>query len=324
MTEVTKFSINSRGELSTKEKLDYDEAPHSYSVEIRISDGRSSDSAVVQVSVTDVNDNSPTFTSTSISGSVPEDAAVGSSVATVAATDKDSGFNKELRYSLSGGGGRFSVHPVSGTVTVAAGLDRETEAEYELLLVAEDQGRPVRSSTASLLLRLSDVNDNPPRFSEEQYQIQVSELEPVGTRLSTFSAADPDEGANGNVTYSIFHQSPPSDPPVFELDSSSGALGLAGLLDYSRVKEYRLWIQASDGGRPSLVGNCSVVVKVKDENNNPPEFSRESYDVAVFENLASGASILSLELTDRDEVSSLSSLPHLPALLGLFDVRIQT
>lgn len=304
-TEADKFVISDSGEFSTRVKLDYDEAPHNYSVGISISDGVNSNTAVVEVQVTDVNDNSPVFASGSVTMAVAEDAEVGSNVTAVPAKDKDSGFNQEIRYSLRGGEGRFSVDPVSGMVSVAGALDRETKAEYDLLLVAEDQGRPSRSATASLLVQVSDVNDNVPEFSEAEYRADVFETETVGASLLTLSAADPDEEANGRVTFSIFQQSPSSGPPVFELDSSSGVLRLARPLDYSEVKVYRLQVQASDGGAPSLVGNSSVVVTVKDVNNNPPEFSKEIYNVAVPENLASGALVLTLEVTDRDEVSHI-------------------
>lgn len=300
-TEGDKFAISSTGELTTKVELDYDDAPHNYSVEISITDGINTDNAVVEVQVTDINDNSPVFASSSVTKSVPEDADVGSNVTEVPATDKDSGFNKEIRYSLRGGLGRFHIDPVSGMVSVAAALDRETQAEYDLLVVAEDQGRPARSATATLLVQVSDINDNIPKFSEAEYQVEVLETEAVGTNLFNLSATDPDEGANGRVTYSIFQQSPSSEPAVFELDSSSGTLQLVQPLDYSKVKVYTLTVQASDGGTPSLVGSGSVVVKVKDVNNNPPEFSKESYEVAVSENLPSGASILTLEVTDKDE-----------------------
>ncbi|KAG7235236.1 hypothetical protein INR49_003079 [Caranx melampygus] len=246
-TEADKFDLSSDGELTTKVKLDYDEAPRNYSVDISISGGGSRDTAVVKVQVIDVNDNSPVFASGSITKSVPEDAEVGTNVTDVPATDKDSGFNKEIRYSLRGGEGKFALDPVSGMVSVAGALDRETKSEYSLLVVAEDQG------------------------------------------------------PNGRVSYSIFQQNPSSDPAVFELDSTSGALRLVQPLDYSKVKEYQLKVQASDGGTPPLVGNSSVVVRVKDVNNNPPVFSKRSYDVAVSENLASGASILTLEVTDKDE-----------------------
>lgn len=300
-----KFAISSTGEITTKVKLDCDEAPQNYSVGIDITDGTNTDSAVVEIRVTDINDNSPVFPSSSITKSVLEDAEEGFNVTTVSATDKDSGFNKEIRYSLRGEGA-FSIDPVSGAISVAGALDRETKAEYSLLVVAEDQGRPSRSATATLMVQVSDVNDNVPKFSEVEYEVEVLESESVGTSLLTLSALDPDEDANGQVTYSIFQQSPSSEPAVFELGSSSGVLQLAQPLDYSEVKVYILKVHASDGGTPSLVGNGSVVVKVKDVNNNPPKFSQESYNVKVSENLASGASILTLEVTDKDEVSSVS------------------
>ncbi|XP_067355538.1 protocadherin Fat 4 isoform X4 [Channa argus] len=300
-TEGDKFTISSSGELKTKVKLDFDEAPHNYTVEISISDGVSRDNAVVEVQVTDVNDNSPVFASDSVTKSVPEDTEVGSNVSVVPATDKDSSFNKEIRYSLRGGEGRFTIDPVSGMVSVAGALDRETKADYDLLVVAEDQGRPTRSATAALLVQVSDVNDNVPKFSKAKYEVEVLESELVGTSLLTLSAVDPDDGTNGTIIYSIVQQSPSSEPAVFQLNSSSGVLLLAQPLDYSEVKVYNLKVQATDGGTPSLVGNSSVMVKVKDLNNNPPEFSKKSYDVAVPENLASGASVLTLEVSDKDE-----------------------
>ncbi|XP_047434007.1 cadherin-23-like [Mugil cephalus] len=300
-TEADKFAISPTGELTSTVKLDYDNGPHNYSVQISITDGVVSDNAVVEVQVIDVNDNSPVFTPSSFNQSVPENAVKGFNVTAVTATDKDSGFNKEIRYFLIGGEGRFSIDRVSGMVSVAAALDRETKAEYNMLVVAEDQGRPVSSATATLVVPVSDINDNVPSFSDAEYQIEVSETELVNTIFFTLSAVDPDEGPNGRVSYSIVQQSPSSDPAVFELDSSSGTLRLVQPLDYSEVKVYTLTVQASDGGTPSLVGTSSVVVTVMDVNNNPPEFSKANYDVSVSENLSSGASILTVEVTDRDE-----------------------
>uniref|UniRef100_A0A087XD96 Cadherin domain-containing protein n=1 Tax=Poecilia formosa TaxID=48698 RepID=A0A087XD96_POEFO len=320
-TEADKFSISNTGEVTTTVKLDHDDGPHNYSVGISISDGVTTDTAVVEVQVTDINDNSPVFASSSVSKSVPEDTEVGSNITEVAATDKDSGFNQEIRYSLRGGDGRFFIDPVSGMVSLAAALDRETTAAYELLVVAEDQGRPARSATATLAIQVTDVNDNTPRFSQPEYQVEVSETEAVGTSLLTLSAEDPDEGANGRVTYSISEQSPSSEPAVFQLDASSGILSLVQPLNYSEVKEFTLSVQASDGGSPSLVGNGSVVVKVKDVNNNPPKFSKERYDVAISENLASGASILTLEVTDVDEVGFSNG--HFVYTSDTFDINNQ-
>lgn len=305
-TEGDKFEISNSGEFTTKVKLDHDEGPQNYSVEITITDGTTSDSAVVEVQVTDINDNSPVFASSSVTKSVLEDAEVGFNVTAVPATDKDSGFNKEIRYSLRGGEGSFSIDPVSGMVSLAGALDRETKAEYSLLVVAEDQGRPARSATATLTVQVSDINDNAPKFSVAEYQVEILETESVGASLLTLSALDPDESVNGIVTYSIFQQSPSSDPAVFDLESSTGILRLAQPLDYSEANMYTLKVQATDGGTPFLNGNGSVVVKIKDVNNNPPEFSKEINHILIYENLPGGASILVLEVTDKDEVSYMT------------------
>ena len=113
-------------------------------MEISISGATTTATAVVEVQVTDINDNSPVFASDSTTKTVPEDEEVGSNVTVVSATDKDSSFNKEIRYSLRGGEGRFTIDPVSGMVSVAGELDRETKAEYNLQVVAKDRGRPAR------------------------------------------------------------------------------------------------------------------------------------------------------------------------------------
>uniref|UniRef100_A0A3B3D6M1 Cadherin domain-containing protein n=1 Tax=Oryzias melastigma TaxID=30732 RepID=A0A3B3D6M1_ORYME len=187
-------------------------------------------------------------------------------------------------------------------VSLVGGLDREITAQYSVLVLAEDQGHPVKSATATLTIQVSDINDNTPKFSQDAYRVEVLETEAVDFTLLTLSAEDPDEGVNGIISYSISEQSPSSDPATFALDATSGVLRLVQPLDYSEVKEYTLKIQASDGGTPSMVGSASVVVVVKDVNNKPPEFNQEMYEVSVYENLASGASILLLEVTDRDEV----------------------
>ncbi|XP_010887588.2 protocadherin Fat 4 [Esox lucius] len=300
LTDADKFAIDSKGIFTSKIKLDY-ETQSNYSVRISISDSTSSDEATVAIQVVDINDNSPVFAASSLTHPVPEDTAVGANITAVSATDADDGFNGELRYALQGGEGQFAIDPRTGMVLLAGRLDRETKAEFLLEVVAQDQGRPARSATATLTIQVSDVNDNAPVFSETEYVVEVLETESLGKTLITLAAVDPDQGTNGAVTFSITHQDPPSIPAAFELNSSTGALSLAQVLDYGSVKVYQLMVQAADGGSPSLFGNGSVLVRVKDVNNNPPQFSMECYDISVSENLASGATIETLNVTDKDE-----------------------
>ena len=153
---------------------------------------------------------------------------------------------------------------------------------------------------------MSDVNDNSPRFTKSEYQVEVLETASTGTALVNLTAVDEDEGLNGRISYSIVAQDPPSTPAVFELDSSTGVLQLAQGLDYESVMGYSLTVKAEDGGTPPLEGLTTVVVRVKDVNENPPRFSQESYDVAVSENLPGGSSIVTMEVTDMDEVIEMT------------------
>jgi len=307
VNEINKFAISPDGIFTSTISLDYDEAPHNYSVSISISDGVSTAYAVVEVQVTDVNDNSPHFADSSITKLVPENIDVGDNVTVVLATDKDHGFNGDIRYSMEGGKGKFSIDPKSGMVRVVGPLDRESDPEFSLLVVAQDQGRPAKSSSVPLQVQVTDINDNVPEFPKAEFSVDVSENASVGTVLLTLTAVDPDEGPNGEVTYSIRLLNPSTPTVEFEMDSVTGALSLAQTLDYSVAKMYKVLVEAADGGTPTLVGNSTVVITVKDVNNNHPQFSHERYDVAVLENLPSGASLLTLDVSDKDEVRNLCS-----------------
>ncbi|XP_051751356.1 protocadherin Fat 4-like isoform X3 [Ctenopharyngodon idella] len=300
-TEADKFSINQdTGVLSTKVKLDFEEES-SYTVQLSISDGTNRDEASVLVEVLDINDNSPVFESHPASVSVPEDHTVGDDVTSITATDADAGFNGEVRYTLLGGAGRFNVDQETGVITLAAPLDRETQDVYQLVITAQDQGRPSHSTTTTLDISVTDINDNAPIFSRQQYEITVSEHVEVGRAVVDVMATDKDNGANAIVTYHIVKQEPSSTSPVFIIDAESGSISLAEKLDYGKAKRYTLEVEGQDGGTPVLTGSATVTVWVEDMNDKAPVFSKVQYDVSVYENLAGGTALVSLEVTDEDE-----------------------
>lgn len=275
----------------------------SYTVHLSITDGTNRDEASVQVDVLDINDNSPTFLPNPTTVTIPEDLAVGDNVTSVQATDADSDLNGEVRYALLGGAGRFRIDEETGVITVAAPLDREDQDEYKLEITARDQGHPSRSTTTTLDVSVTDINDNSPIFSKQQYEVTVSEDATVGTDVLNVTAVDKDEGSNAVVTYHIVRQDPPSTPPVFSVDAMTGSINLADKLDYGKAKRFTLQVEGRDGGSPALTGSAVVVVWVEDVNDKAPEFSMKQYNVAVFENLPSGGALVSLEVTDEDEVS---------------------
>ncbi|XP_049325191.1 cadherin-23 isoform X4 [Astyanax mexicanus] len=300
-TEADKFSIDQvTGMLSTKVKLDY-ETQKNYTVQVSLTDGTNLDEALIYVEVLDINDNSPVFDPIPSSIEIPEDAAIGDNVTTVLATDADSGLNGEVRYSLEGSAGMFSVNPDTGLITVAAKLDRETQDKYSFRAVAQDQGRPTLSGEASLVVTITDVNDNAPIFTKQQYETFIKENATIGTDVTSVSATDKDEGLNAVVLYYITKQEPPSSPEIFTINATSGSISLAQELDYSKVKRYTLEVEGRDHGSPSLTGTAVVEVWVEDVNNNPPKFSQDLYNVAVYENIDPGSALVSLEVTDEDE-----------------------
>uniref|UniRef100_A0A671QD99 Cadherin domain-containing protein n=1 Tax=Sinocyclocheilus anshuiensis TaxID=1608454 RepID=A0A671QD99_9TELE len=272
-----KFSINQdTGVLSTKVKLDFEETS-SYTVQVSISDGTNRDEASVLVEVLDINDNSPEFEIHPATVPVPEDYTVGDDVTSVTATDADLGFNGEVRYTILGGVGRFSVDQETGVITLAAPLDRETQDEYRLVIT--------------------------------QYETTVSEHAEVGTNVIDILATDKDDGENAIVTYHIVKQEPSSTPYVFTIDEESGSISLAGKLDYGKAKRYTLEVEGRDGGNPVLNGSTSVTVSIEDVNDKAPVFSKDQYDVSVYENLAGGTALDSLEVSDEDEVRKVDKPP---------------
>lgn len=324
-TEADKFLVDQlTGMLVTKVKLDY-EAQKNHTVRVSVSDGTNLDEASVHVDVLDINDNSPRFGSSSTAVNIPEDALIGANVTYVQATDADSGLNAEIRYSLEGSAGMFSINSETGLIIVAAPLDRETWDKYDLRVIAQDQGRPTLSATASVVVKVTDVNDNAPIFTTQRYEASVLENATIGMNVIVVNATDKDEGRDGVVTYHIAKQDPPSTPTAFSIDPISGIISVAQKLDYSKAKKYNLEVEGRDGGSPSLTGSATVVVWVEDISDKAPKFSKDQYDVDVYENIAPGSPLVSLEVTDEDEVRIQEVMESegmlKPPQAGRFDFR---
>ncbi|KAM6084893.1 protocadherin Fat 4-like [Theristicus caerulescens] len=299
LTESATFDIDVNGIISTKTKLDY-ESQNNYILNISLSDGNATDYAVVFIKVTDVNDNSPVFGTTSTTITVLENMQAGTSITSVSATDVDQGFNGLVVYTLKGGEGKMDID-TSGLILLEKKLDRETQGFYNLTVIASDQGQPVLSTALNLTVIVDDVNDNPPVFSSSRYEVSVREDEVLGRALLTVSATDLDAGANALVKYRIVSQQPPTSPPVFLVDLTTGQLSLSQQLDYETIKQFEVEVEASDGGQPSLSATTLVVVHVLDVNDNPPEFNQTVYNIFVFENLQKGSPISTFSVTDKDE-----------------------
>ncbi|XP_051925801.1 protocadherin gamma-C5-like isoform X2 [Hippocampus zosterae] len=264
------------GEITLKEKLDY-ETTKSYDIDITAKDKGSPEMeghCRVQVDVTDSNDNPPEIVLTSQPKPVREDAPSGSVVALISARDLDSGQNGNVTLHLKEGSPfvlKTSFSNVYALVTSAA-LDRESVSEYNIEITATDGGFPPLTSKTMIAVSITDVNDNPPAFSQSSYNVYLRENGVAGSILYSVSASDPDAGENAKVSYSIA-DSKVHDASVSSyvyVNSENGSIFSMHSFDYEKVKVFRVRIEAKDQGSPSLSSNATVHVFILDQNDNAP------------------------------------------------------
>ncbi|XP_059061183.1 fat-like cadherin-related tumor suppressor homolog, partial [Achroia grisella] len=271
---------------------------------------RRSASRLLPITVLDVNDNKPRFEKTLASFRVTENALNGTSIFRANATDRDIGDFARISYSLSSTGegeNEFCVERDTGVLSVCAPLDRERRALYELVIRATDGG----GLFAEALVRVTvdDVNDNAPHFGLSAYGARIREDVPVGTLVAVLEAFDPDLGAGGVIAYSLSD----SDETVFTVDSTSGTLRTAKRLDFEERQVYGVTVRATDGGRPALWAEATVIVEVVDvdENAHAPLFADHAVVAgAVREDAARGAVVVTAAAADADPPGRDSRLAY--------------
>ncbi|XP_066515266.1 uncharacterized protein [Hoplias malabaricus] len=264
------------GEITVQGQLDYEENA-AFEIRAQASDrGHSprSTHCKVLVEVTDVNDNAPIISVTSLMSSVKEDSALGMVVALVTVTDKDSGKNGVSKVEISGSA-QFkltSSYKNYYSLVVDGPLDRESTSQYDITITATDEGSPPLSSSTVITVEVSDVNDNAPLFPEPVINVYVKENGPVGAVISTVSALDPDVGENARITYSLLESSRSAAPvsSLVNIDSESGHIHTLQSFNFEEMKTFEFRVQATDSGLPPLSSNVSVQVFVLDENDNSP------------------------------------------------------
>ncbi len=275
MDENEAFYINpATGDIIVKDELDR-ESTGGYALSVTATDhGRPpmSDTADIELTIEDVNDNDPVFKQEIYNARVPEDALVGTSIVTISATDKDIGLNGRVRYTFEGGnsgGGDFVIDPTVGVIRTDRPLDREKISHYELIAYAVDRGTPERSTSVVINIELEDVNDNRPQFESQHIDLYIMENSPIGSTVDTIIAVDPDEGVNAEVEYSIVGG---TDGDLFALQTGSdrhATITTLTELDYESGKtEYEIVVRA---GSKFLFFDASVTIHVVDVNDNMPE-----------------------------------------------------
>ncbi|XP_072134760.1 cadherin EGF LAG seven-pass G-type receptor 2 isoform X3 [Mobula birostris] len=257
------------GAVTTLMDLDYEDQV-SYTLAITAKDNgipQKSDTTYLEILVNDVNDNSPQFLRDHYQGSVYEDVPTFTSVLQISATDRDSGLNGRVFYTFQGGDdgdGDFIIETTSGIVRTLRRLDRENVQVYNLKAFAVDKGIPAMRTPIDIQIVVLDVNDNPPVFEKDEFDIFVDENSPIGLVVSRITATDPDEGTNAQIMYQIVEG---NIPEVFQLDIFSGELTALMDLDYESKSEYIIVVQATSA---PLVSRATVHIRLLDKNDNVP------------------------------------------------------
>ncbi|XP_031465787.1 protocadherin gamma-A5-like, partial [Phasianus colchicus] len=217
----------------------------------------------IEVEITDINDNAPSFKELQVEERMNEMTAPGTRFPLSKAYDPDVGVNSLQSYELSGDE-HFSLSVQAGAdgekrpeLVLAKALDREEAAFHELLLRASDGGEPARTGTARIRVAVLDANDNAPAFSQAVYTVRVPEDVPVGSTLLSVTATDPDDGTNGDVKYSIKIATEMA-LEIFHLETDTGAIRLVTNLDYEKGDSYEILVQAHDGGALSDTAKVSI------------------------------------------------------------------
>ncbi|XP_060109592.1 protocadherin alpha-5-like isoform X7 [Heteronotia binoei] len=277
------FSISSNtGELRVFGKVDFEDV-NLYNLQVVAEDKGNfplSGHCKVHIEVLDVNDNAPEVTVSSLSVPVPENSPPGTVVALISISDRDSGANGQVTCSMQPSGLPFKLTSTFKnyySLVLAEPLDRERVAEYSLVVLAQDQGDPPLSASSSLIVPISDVNDNAPSYAQPSYTVFVKENNLPGAHIFTVSASDPDVAENALVSYWLDEKLWPLSSYI-SVHSESGKLYALQPLDYEEVKLLEFQVRAKDAGLPSLCGNVTVQVFVLDENDNAPSVSAPTED----------------------------------------------
>ncbi|XP_056899776.1 protocadherin gamma-A2-like [Takifugu flavidus] len=277
LDDVSKlFKVNEEnGEVTLIANIDFEKS-RKYQINLLASDhGGLTDSCKLIVDVQDMNDNRPQIDILSRSSSISEDAEKDTVVTMINIEDKDSGENGAVKCFINDNI-PFTLKPSTNNfyrLVTDSELDRERESEYNITVSCSDEGVPSLSSSVTLTLQISDVNDNPPVFERSSYEAYIVENNTPGLSIFTVKARDADWNQNARVSY-ILEDSSVNGVPVssyVSVSADSGVVHAVRSFDYEQIKDFHFLVKAQDGGSPPLSSNVSVKILIQDQNDNPPQ-----------------------------------------------------
>ena len=269
----------------------------------------------VKVKIEDVNDHQPEFPDKQAKILFEENYKKGMKVLIPNAIDRDIGnINSQITYELK----KYKNEPFSLSVSKNVdgtsdlymiqkeSLDREVTENYLVKVIAKDGGSPPKQSVLDVHISVTDVNDNPPVFSQNLYNVTIKNEPSETSSIATLSATDLDSGKNGRVTYHFSKKTSDVAKSHFKLNEQTGQIFLEKKFTLGNMLTYNLFVEATDGGSPSLTAKSMVIVNVVNNQNSPPSIhlkflSASGKDsTSVSEDIEVGSSIAYVKVTDHD------------------------
>ncbi|XP_052313235.1 protocadherin beta-15-like isoform X10 [Oncorhynchus keta] len=270
------FSIDKKtGEMKVQGPIDYEENTE-YEVRVQAKDGSGlAGNAKVMIEITDLNDNAPVILIKSFNNPIPENVLLGTEVGIINVQDEDSEGNRQVRCSIQQNV-PFKLNPSIKnyySLITTGELDREIISDYNITITATDEGSPPLSSSMTIHLSVSDVNDNPPVFEEQSYSAYVIENNKPGSSICSVTARDTDWRQNGTVVYSLLPSGVNGVPvsSFLSINGDTGVIHAVRTFDYEQFRSFKVHVVARDNGSPPLSSNVTVSVFISDENDNSPQ-----------------------------------------------------
>ncbi|XP_069619771.1 protocadherin gamma-C5-like isoform X28 [Ranitomeya imitator] len=272
------FALNPKsGVISIIGPIDHEES-RSFELPVRARDRgvpEMEGNCIIHVEIDDVNDNVPEILVTSLMTDIPEDTPVGTVVGLFKVQDKDSGENGQVKLELPTNlPFKFTFSHDHYSLITNDILDRETVSQYVIDLTASDMGSPSLRTQQTIILKISDINDNCPTFSQAMYTAGTEENNTPGKLLVEVSASDPDEGENSNLVYSILDiqvEGSSSISSFVYINSKTGGIYAQRSFDFEQVQVLQVPVKVEDSGFPKQISNATVFIFILDTNDNAPK-----------------------------------------------------
>ena len=269
----------------------------------------------IKIIINDVNDNAPEFPEKEINLVFLEGVSKGFKNSIPNAIDKDIGaVNSKITYELKKDENEpFSLSiestlfgPQELSISVREKLDRENKDSYNIQVIAKDGGSPTKQSILNVYISVTDINDNPPKFTNDIYNITIENKYYGDKPIAVISATDLDAGENGKVSYYIRSQTLDMVKEYFDLNTENGEVLLRQKPISIKNNIFKLFVGAVDGGHPPLKGFAVILIQIKNAQNRPPNifvtFMSESTDNTgtISEDVEVGSFIAYVKVTDPD------------------------